>query len=86
MWAGLVQASFRLRLPAKAKGLTVIYSKAGRGRQRLMFATSRLKFRDHTSLGEPYAVAAGAARCAMRNGSLDVVESGNFNAIRQAEK
>jgi hypothetical protein len=83
---GLIVASFRLRLEFKAEGLSVVYSKAARGRQRLMFATSRLKFRDPTSLGEAYPIVGGAARCAMRDGKLDVTQSGNYHAIIQSEK
>ncbi|HUT51745.1 MAG TPA: hypothetical protein VM325_20640 [Alphaproteobacteria bacterium] len=83
---GLTIASFRLRLEFKAEGLTVVYSKANRRRQRLMIATSRLKYRDPTSLGEAYPIPRGAARCVMQNGVLDVIQSGNFHAIIQSEK
>ncbi|MDH3232391.1 MAG: hypothetical protein OEQ29_02620 [Alphaproteobacteria bacterium] len=83
---GLIIASFRFRLEYKAEGLTVVYSKAARGRQRMLIATSRLKYRDPTSLGEAYKIPRGAARCVMRNGKLDVIQSGNFHAIVQSER
>jgi len=83
---GLTIASFRLRLEYKAEALTVVYSKAGRGRQRMLIATSRIKRGDPTSLGEPYPIPRGAARCEMRDGKLDVTQSGNFHAIIQSEK
>jgi hypothetical protein len=52
----------------------------------MLIATSRLKYRDPTSLGEAYTIPRGAARCAMRDGKLDVVQSGGYHAIIQSER
>jgi hypothetical protein len=83
---GLVTAAFRFRLEYKVEGITVVYSKAAGRRQRMLIATSRLKYRDPTSLGEAYTIPRGAAQCAMRNGKLDVIRSGGYHAIIQSEK
>jgi hypothetical protein len=83
---GLVIASFRFRLEYKAEGITVVYSKAAGRRQRMLIATSRIKRRDPTSLGEAYTIPRGAARCELRDGKLDVVRSGGYHAIIQSER
>lgn len=77
--------TLRLALPADVQGISVVYSKAEHGRQVRLFATSALKFGDHTTLGMVYRIAKGGAICAVRNGRLDVTASGDVKALSRSE-
>jgi hypothetical protein len=58
-------------------GLAVMFSKAENGKQARMVATSAVRRGDATTLGGKFPVPAGGARCAAKNGALDLVETGN---------
>ncbi len=77
--AGRQQVTLHLRLPQAEdylRALAVVYSKSEGGRQARLTATSPVKRGDETSLSSVYKIDAKAARCAVSNGQLDLVESG----------
>jgi hypothetical protein len=78
---GRGRISLRLRLPRDANAITVVYSKAVGGRQARMVATSPVKYGKADSLGGTFSIADKAARCALRNGRLDVVEAGGLGSL-----
>ena len=78
--------TLRLALPNDVEGITVVFSKGdGQSRQLWMTATSRLAFGVLETLGQPRGVPAEAARCAVRDGRLDLVDSGLPAAIDAAD-
>jgi hypothetical protein len=82
--AGRQQVTLHLRLQKLEeneedylRGLTVVYSKAEGGKQARLTATSQIKRGDETTLGSINKIDAKAARCEVREGQLDLVESGS---------
>lgn len=78
---GRIRVDLRLRLPRDANAISVILSRAVKGQQARMVATSPVKFGEVESLGGIFTVSNNAARCAIRNGRLDIVASGMFKAL-----
>ena len=69
--------SFRIALPEAPENLSVVFSKGdGRGSQLWMVATSRLQFGDAATLGQLRSIDAGAVQCVVRDGWLDLVDTG----------
>ena len=74
--------TLRIRLPEPAVGITVVFSRGdGEARQVWMAATSRLTFGDAATLGRTRLIHAEVATCAVRDGWLDLVDSGLPPAI-----
>lgn len=77
---GRQQVTLHLRLPAiendYQRAVTVVFSKNEGGKQARLTATSPVKRGDETTLSSVRKVEANAARCAVRDGQLDLIESG----------
>lgn len=72
------RVTFLIEFDAEStQGLTVAFSKAENGRQARMVATSAVRRGDATTLGRKYFVPAAGARCAAKDGALDLVASGD---------
>lgn len=78
---GRQRVSMRIRLPRDGNALTVLYSKAVAGRQARMVASSPVAYGKAESLGGSFPVSPKEARCAVRNGKLDVVVAGDIAAL-----
>lgn len=79
---GRVEVTFHLVLPVKADtemapGLTVVYSKSANGKQVRLSATSPVRRGDASTLGSAFRIDAKAATCSVRDGRLDLTQSGN---------
>lgn len=78
--AGRRQVTLHLRLSTTEddylRAVTVVFSKGADGKQVRLTATSPVKRGDETTLSSVYKVEPKAARCAVRAGQLDLVESG----------
>jgi hypothetical protein len=84
--AGRQQVTLRLRLPPAAdflRALTVVYSKSEGGKQARLTATSPIRRGDAATLSGVFKVEAQAARCAVRDGQLDLVETGRPALLEQ---
>ncbi len=71
--------TFRLALPEgdESDNITVVLSRGdGAHHQERLIATSRLRAGDGATLGRSFFVAADAAHCAVRDGRLDLIDSG----------
>ena len=80
--AGATVVTLRIRLPEPAVGITVVFSRGdGEARQVWMAATSRLTFGDAATLGRTRLIHAEVATCAVRDGWLDLIDSGLPPAI-----
>jgi hypothetical protein len=79
---GRQQVTLHIRLPHLAdpqdflRAVTVVFSKSEGGKQARLTATSPLKRGDDHTLSSIYKIDAKAMRCTVRNGQLDLVESG----------
>jgi hypothetical protein len=74
---GKTVIALRIRLPKlRYFGATVVYSKARDGRQVRLTGTSRIDRHDPRSVGGFFDIAAKAARCAVRDGVVTLVDSG----------
>ncbi len=78
---GRQQVTLRVRLPPLGdrdylRALTVVFSKSEGGKQARLTATSPIKRGDDTTLSGIYKIDPKAARCAVRNGQLDLIETG----------
>lgn len=79
---GRQQVTLRIRLPKLEdpddhfRALTVVFSKSEGGKQARLTATSPIKRGDDHTLSSIYKIDAKAMRCAVREGQLDLVESG----------
>lgn len=77
---GRRQVTLHIRLPAiendYLRAVTVVFSKSEGGRQARLTATSPIRRGDETTLSSVYRLEPKAARCAVRAGQLDLVESG----------
>ncbi len=78
---GRSRVSLHLRLPRDANAITVVYSKTVEGRQSRMVATSPIKYGKAESLGGVFPIAPKEAACAIRDGRLDLVRSGDIKAL-----
>ncbi len=84
--AGRQQVTLRLRLPEVEdylRALTVVFSKSEGGKQVRLTATSPVKRGDETTLSSVYPINARAARCAVRDGQLDILESGRAELLAE---
>ncbi|MCW5771597.1 MAG: hypothetical protein KIT16_08185 [Rhodospirillaceae bacterium] len=71
------QVTLHLRLPDEAvDGLALVYSKSVNGKQARLVAYSPFKRSDPTTLGATWRLDPKGARCAVKDGQLDLVESG----------
>jgi hypothetical protein len=79
---GRQQVTLHLRLPTLKdpedylRALTVVYSKSEGGKQARLTATSPIKRGDDHTLSSVHRIDAKGARCAIRDGQLDLVENG----------
>jgi hypothetical protein len=79
---GRQQVTLRIRLPHLAdpddffRAVTVVFSKSEGGKQARLTATSPVKRGDETTLSSIRKIEPNAARCAVRDGQLDLIESG----------
>ena len=77
---GRKQVTLHLRLPAiendYQRAVTVVFSKSEGGKQARLTATSPVKRGDETTLSSVRKLDTKAARCQVRDGQLDLVESG----------
>ncbi len=79
---GRQQVTLHLRLPKleedqdHLRAVTVVYSKSEGGKQARLTATSPIKRGDDNTLSSIYKIDAKAMRCAVKDGQLDIVESG----------
>jgi hypothetical protein len=71
--------TLHLRLAEQTQGITAALA---RGDGRRTIATARLRGASATSLGQRVYVPAAALRCAVRDGRLDVVETGRVEMLR----
>jgi hypothetical protein len=76
------QVTLHIRLPKLEdpddhfRALTVVFSKSEGGKQARLTATSPVKRGDELTLSSVHKIDAKAAQCAVKDGQLDVVESG----------
>ena len=74
--------TLRILLPEPVAGITVVFSRGdGEARQVWMTATSQVAFGDAASLGRTRLIHAEVATCTVRDGWLDLVDSGLPPAI-----
>jgi hypothetical protein len=78
--AGKKQVTLHLRLPALEedyfRALSVVFSKSEGGKQVRLTGTSPVKRGEETTLSSVNKIEPKAARCAVRDGQLDLIESG----------
>jgi hypothetical protein len=78
--AGRQQVTLHIRLPAierdYQRAITVVFSKSEGGKQARLTATSPVKRGDETTLSSVRKLELKAARCEVRGGQLDLLESG----------
>lgn len=73
--------TFHLRLPPDTHAFTAVLARGDGRRQGRMVATARVRFGEASSLGSFEHIPAAALRCAVRDGRLDIVESGRAEML-----
>lgn len=73
--------TFHLRLPPETHAFTAVLARGDGRRQGRMIATARVRFGEASSLGSFEHIPAAALRCAVRDGRLDVVETGRAEML-----
>lgn len=82
--AGRQQLTLHLRLPPARefqRAITVAFSKTQEGKQVRLTATSPVRRGDETTLSSDFKVHPKAARCVVRDGQFDLIESGRMELL-----
>jgi hypothetical protein len=74
--------TFHLRLAEQTHGFTAVLARGDGQRQGRMIATARVRFGQAGSVGEAVYLPSAGLRCAVRDGRLDVVETGRVEMLR----